>query len=148
MNTHPYVRAYMGGIATPTMVLLIVLTAFVLARFVFAIPVPIERAIIFPMAIVPNLFGVWNMLYLWLRPHQHLPIGLHGAILPFILAPSGYALGRALNVLNLQSNGLVYFQTLTVAYSHMAIAFIFGLIVYYLVWKYFVAFFNRVLGIG
>ena len=39
------------------------------------------------MALVPNLFGLWNMFYLWLRPRPHLPIGLHGALLPFVLAP-------------------------------------------------------------
>jgi hypothetical protein len=42
---------------------------------------------IFPMSIIPNLFGVLNMLYLASRSHTHLPLGIHGAILPFILAP-------------------------------------------------------------
>jgi len=92
MNTHPYLRAYMAGIAAPTMFLLVALSGFLIARYTFQIPVPIERVIIFPMALVPNLFGVWNIFYLWLRPRPHLPIGFHGAILPFVLAPAGFLL--------------------------------------------------------
>ena len=63
MSNHPYLRAYMAGISVPTPLLLIPLTAFFIARFVYNIPVPVERVIIFPMAIIPNLFGVWNMLH-------------------------------------------------------------------------------------
>ena len=74
----------MAGSAVPTMMLLVVLSGFLIARYTFQIPIPIERAIIFPMALVPNLFGLWNIFYLWLRPRRHLPIGFHGAILPFI----------------------------------------------------------------
>jgi hypothetical protein len=148
MNTHPYLRAYMAGIVVPTIVLLFALTGFILARFVFQVPVPIERAIAFPMAIVPNLFGVWNMFYLWLRPRPHLPIGVHGALLPFILVPLGYAVGSALGVINLTAKCAVYFSLIQVPYALFAVGFAFGLIVYYLVWKYLVGFFNQVLGIA
>ena len=64
---HPYLRAYMAGIVVPTAFLLVGMTAFTLARFVFEVPVPIERVVVFPMALIPNLFGVWNMLYVGLR---------------------------------------------------------------------------------
>jgi hypothetical protein len=148
MNTHPYLRAYMAGIVVPTIVLLLVLTGFILARFVFQVPVPIERAIVFPMAIVPNLFGVWNMFYLWLRPRRHLPIGFHGALLPFILLPLGYFLGSALGVISLTSQCIVYFHEINVPYAFIAIGFTIALIFYYLVWKYLVGFFNQVLGIA
>ena len=57
MNAHPYLRAYMAGISVPTPLLLVALTLFSIARFVYNVPVPVERVIIFPMAIVPNLFG-------------------------------------------------------------------------------------------
>jgi hypothetical protein len=63
MNTHQYLRAYMAGSAVPTMMLLVVLSGFLAARYTFAIPIPIERAIIFPMALIPNIFGLWNMAY-------------------------------------------------------------------------------------
>lgn len=148
MNTHPYLRAYMAGIVVPTIVLLFVLTGFVLARVVCQVPASIERVIAFPMAIVPNLFGLWNMFYLWLRPRRHLPIGLHGALLPFILAPTGYLVGTALGVISLASEGIVYFHRITVPYGFFAAGFSFALIVYYLVWKYLVGFFNQVLGIA
>jgi hypothetical protein len=29
---------------------------------VYNVPVPIERVIVFPMAVVPNLWGAWNVL--------------------------------------------------------------------------------------
>ncbi|MFZ0284090.1 MAG: hypothetical protein WAL32_02570 [Terriglobales bacterium] len=148
MNTHPYLRAYMAGIVVPTVVLLLVLSAFCIARFVYRVPVPIERVIIFPMALVPTLFGLWNMLYLWLRPHRHLHIGLHGALLPFVLAPCGFALAHALAFVTLGSGGLVCFEQDIIPYQYVAVAFAIGLIVYYLVWKYLVGFFNQVLGIA
>jgi hypothetical protein len=148
MNTHPYLRAYMAGTAVPTMMLLVVLTGFLIARYTFQIPIPIERAIVFPMALVPNIFGAWNMFYLWLRPRPHLPIGLHGAILPFILAPIGFALATASGFLDATSSGLVWFQQVAIPYALVAIGFTFALIVYYLVWKYLVGFFNAVLGIA
>jgi len=148
MNTHPYLRAYMAGIVVPTIVLLILLTGFVIARYAYQLPIPIERAIIFPMGIVPSLFGLWNMFYLWLRPRPHLPIGVHGALLPWLLMPLGYLLGRSLGILVLTSRGLVYFDACTIPYAFFMIVFVCGLIAYYLVWKYLVGFFNQVLGIA
>lgn len=148
MNTHPYLRAYMAGIAVPTMFLIVVLSGFLIARYVFQIPIPIERAIIFPMALVPNIFGLWNILYLWLRPRRHLPIGFHGALLPLILAPTGFVLATSAGFLSATSTGLVWFSTVVVPYALIAVGFCFALIAYYLVWKYFVAFFNVVLGIA
>jgi hypothetical protein len=148
MNTHPYLRAYMAGVAVPTMMLLVALSCFVIARYRFQIPIPIERAIIFPMALVPNLFGLWNMFYLWLRPRRHLPIGFHGAILPFVIAPSGFAVATGLGFLATTSNGLVWFDEIVIPYAILALGFSFALIAYYLVWKYLVSFFNSVLGIA
>jgi hypothetical protein len=148
MKTHPYLRAYMAGIAVPTLFLLIVLCGFIVARFVFQIPLPLERVIVFPMALVPNIFGLWNMLYLALRSHRHLPLGFHGALLPFVLAPLGGLLAWSLGFLSAQSRGLVYFQQVTIPYAHFAIGFVCGLILYYLVWKYLVGFLNQVVGIA
>lgn len=148
MNTHPYLRAYMAGITVPSMMLLVVLTGFVIARYTFQIPIPIERAIIFPMALVPNLFGVWNIFYLWLRPRPHLPIGFHGAILPFILAPTGFAVATCSGFLVATSAGLVWFHQAVISYGTLAVLFCLALIAYYLVWKYLVGFFNEVLGIA
>lgn len=145
---HPYLRAYMAGISVPTPLLLVALTLFGVARFVYNIPIPVERVIIFPMAIIPNLFGVWNVLHLASRSRTHLPLGIHGAILPFVLAPAGFLLGHSLGFLKITAHGFLYFGVLDVHYLHLALVFPAVLIVYYLVWKYLIGFFNRVLGIA
>jgi len=147
MNDHPYLRAYMAGIAVPTPLLLIILTLFSIARFVYHVPVPVERVIIFPMAIVPNLFGVWNMLHLASRSHTHLPLGIHGAILPFLLAPAGVLLARGLGFLKVTGHGFLLLDVLEVYPVHLALGFTVMVIVYYLLWKYLIGFFNRVAGI-
>src|SRR6266851_3988537 len=61
MNTHPYLRAYMAGIVAPSFGLLVALTVFIVTRLVLQLPIPIECVIIFPMALVPNAFGLWNI---------------------------------------------------------------------------------------
>lgn len=148
MNNHPYLRAYMAGISVPTPLLLVALTLFSIARFVYNVPIPVERVIIFPMAIIPNLFGVWNALYLASRSRTHLSLGIHGAILPFILAPTGFFLGRCLGFLKTTGQGFTYFGVVDVHYGHVALVFPVVLIVYYLVWKYLIGFFNQVAGIA
>ena len=148
MNTHPYLRAYMAGIAVPTMLLLVAMTVFFVSRYVFQIPIPIERLIIFPMALVPNLFGAWNIFYVWLRPRRHLPIGFHGALLPFVIAPIGFTIATSLGFLAVTPRGFVLFQAITVPYPFVATFFSAGIVVYYLVWKHLVGFFNRLLGIA
>ena len=148
MKSHPYLRAYMAGISVPTPLLLVALTLFSIARFVYDVPIPVERVIIFPMAIIPNLFGVWNVLHLASRSHTHLPLGIHGAVLPFILAPLGFLLGRSLGFLKATDHGFLYFGVVNVHYAHIAIIFPVVLIVYYMVWKYLIGFFNQVAGIA
>jgi hypothetical protein len=134
MSKHPYLRAYLAGIALPTMLMLVVIIVFVVARFVYKVPIAIERLLVFPMAVVPNLWGVWNMFYVRLDSRR-LPLGIHGAALVVLLLPVGVALARALDIW-IVTPGLV----LTVAPV--------GLIVYYLAWKHIVGFFNQVLGVG
>jgi hypothetical protein len=148
MNTHPYLRAYLAGIFVPTFVLPLLLTVFIVARIVLKVPVPIEQAMIFPMAVVPMLFGLWNMLYLCSHAHTHLPIGLHGAILPLLMMPTGAFVGIYLGVLSLGSSGVTWFHACEVPYAYFAIFLLAGMAVYYLVWKYIVGFLNRVLGIA
>ena len=136
MNEHTYLRAYMAGIVVPTIFLLVIVTIFTLGRYVYNIPVPVERVIMFPMAVVPNLWGVWNMLFVTLHSSSRLSIGLHGAILPLLLGPLGFLLTR---VLDFPIPGFV---------AHaFPIAGPIALIAYYLAWKYVVAFLNRVLDI-
>jgi hypothetical protein len=148
MNTHPYLRAYLAGIFVPTFVLPLLLTVFIVARIVLKVPVPIEQAMIFPMAVVPMLFGLWNMLWLCSHEHTHLPIGLHGAILPLLMVPTGAFVGSCLGVLSLGSGGVRWFQACQVPYAFIALLLLAGMAVYYLIWKYIVGFLNRVMGIA
>jgi hypothetical protein len=142
MRTHPYLRAYMAGIVVPTVFLLFAMTLYaswrfyleVPSQFVFGLPAaPLERMIMFPMAVVPNLWGAWNMLYLRLRPH--LPLPAFGALLPLLLVPAMITLGRALDVFHVQ-----------MGYALPAIPV--GMALYYLVWKFAVGFLNQELGLG
>ena len=54
MNTHPYLRAFLAGTLVPTLVLPLFLAAFIVVRLVLQVPVPIERGLIFPMAVVTS----------------------------------------------------------------------------------------------
>jgi hypothetical protein len=148
MNTHPYLRAYLAGIFVPTLVLPLLLSGFIAVRLVLAFPIPIERFIIFPMAVVPSLFGLWNMLYLWSRPRTHLPLGVHGAILPFLGAPTGALIAGSLGMLQIGASGITWFQACHIPYAFLAVAFLAAVAGYYLVWKYVVGFLNGVMGIA
>jgi hypothetical protein len=128
-QNHLYLRAYMAGITVPTLFLLVVVTGFTMLHGVAA---PWDRIIMFPMAVVPNLWGVWNILYCRRR---WAPIGVHGAILPLLLVAAGFGLARALEVPWMSVTGA-------------AIALPVVVVVYYLAWKYLVGFFNEVLGVA
>jgi hypothetical protein len=147
MKTHAYLRAYMAGIVAPSLALLVALTVFILTRLVFHVPIPIERVIIFPMALVPNAFGLWNIVYVRLGP-RHLPIGFHGALLPAILVAMGAVAAASGGFLTLGPHGVTWFQAISIPYVVVALWFLAGVAVYYLVWKYVVGFLNQVLGIA
>jgi hypothetical protein len=144
---HPYLRAYMAGIVVPTAFLLVPMTAFTLLRFVFEVPVPIERVVVFPMALIPNLFGLWNMLYVALRSRRRLSIGAHGALLPFVLIPLGLTLGMVLGVIRVDQDGVQAFQAVRLPYARGVFVLPVVVVVYYLVWKYIVGFLNDLVGI-
>ena len=148
MNTHPYLRAYMAGIAVPTAFLLVILTGFFIARHVYAIPIPIERVIVFPMALLPNLFGLWNMLYVRLSARRRVSIGIHGALLPFMVIPIAFAIATSLGFLTFAPGGLLWLGTILVPYAFLAVPFAIAPALYYLLWKYLVGFLNGVLGIA
>lgn len=144
MKPHPFVRAYMAGIAVPTCMLIIILTVYAYNRFYFevssqfVIPLPgapLDRAIVFPMAVVPNLWGAWNMLYMALRSRLRWSLGAHGAVLPLLLMPLGVALARSLDVFEL--NWELVLPMVPV-----------GMTVYYLAWKHLVGFLNQEVGIA
>jgi len=148
MNSHPYLRAYLAGIFIPTLVLPVLLTVFIVTRIVLKLPTPIEQALIFPMAVVPSIFGLWNMLWLASHTRTHLPIGVHGAILPLLLAPAGGTTAFSFGVLTLSLDGATWFQAIHLPWSLIALGMIAGLAAYYLVWKHIVGNLNRVVGIA
>jgi hypothetical protein len=133
MNQHIYLRAYLAGIAVPTVFLMAVMTGYCFLRYVYDFPVPVERVIVFPMAVVPNAWGLWNILFVALRSRWQLSIGLHGALLPLLLSPLGIVVASLLN-----------FPIPAFAAHAFLIAAPVGLLVYYLAWKYLVGFLNRV----
>ncbi len=133
MNQHAYLRAYLAGIAVPTVFLLVVMTGYSVLRYVYDFPVPVERVIVFPMAVVPNAWGLWNILFVALRSRWQLSLGLHGALLPILLAPLGIVFASLLN-----------FPIPAIAAHAFLIAAPVGLLVYYFAWKYLVGFLNRV----
>ncbi len=137
MNQHPYLRAYLAGIAVPTPMLLVAMTAYTLFRLVYHFPVPVERFIVFPMAVVPNAWGLWNIVFIAWSRRLPLSLGLHGALLPILLAPLGIVASALLN-----------FSIPGFAAHAIPVLAPLALIAYYLVWKYLVGFLNRVLGLA
>ena len=144
MRPHPYLRAYMAGIAVPTLFLLAIMLVDAYQRLYFEVPnqfvlglpaYPLERALLFPMAIVPNAWGAWNMLYLALRSRVRLPLGVHGSLLVLILIPGGVALARVLDTFSIQMQFAVPMIPI-------------GMGVYYLAWKYLVGPLNHEMGIA
>jgi hypothetical protein len=89
------------------------------------------------MAVVPNVWGLWNVLFVAWRTRLQIPIGLHGALLPFLLAPLGMLLASILN-----------FSIRGFATHIFPIAAPLGLIAYYLAWKYLVGSLNRIVNLA
>src|SRR5215475_4467397 len=125
MTKHLYIRAYMAGIFIPTLFLLVVMTVYCAVRYAYNLPVPIERVIIFPMAAVPNLWGLWNILYVAFFSRRQVSLGLFGGALPLLLAPLGYLITR-----------LLEFPVPHFVASVLPIALPIALALYYLAWKY------------
>mgnify|MGYP001550542671 CR=1 FL=1 len=144
MRPHPYLRAYMAGIVIPTLFLLVVVAVYAYERYYFEVPsqfvlgypaLPLDRAFLFPMAIVPNARGLGNMLYLLLLPRLRLTVGIFGSLLVLILVPGGVALTRLVDSFPIQ---------IDLALPMIPI----GMMVYYLAWKYAVGPLNAEMGIA
>ncbi|HKF47463.1 MAG TPA: hypothetical protein VKB38_08910 [Terracidiphilus sp.] len=148
MTTHPYLRAYLAGVLVPTLILPLGLVAFVVVRLCLAAPFPVERAAVFPLALIPAVWGLWNVLWLGTRPATHLSVGAHGAVLPLLLLPAGTLIATQLGVLELGATHVTWFQAIHVPYALIAAAFAAVLAMYYLVWKYIVGFVNRTLDVA
>jgi hypothetical protein len=135
MERHRYLRAYMAGITVPAMFLLVGVSAFTFARVYYDVPLPIERVVVYPMALVPNLWGLWNMLYAWLSRQRRVPIGIYGSVLVLVIVPIGLGIGKLLGF-SVPTQGPPLLAPVAL------------LTIYYLVWKYIVSFLNRVVGVA
>lgn len=148
MTTHPYLRAFVSGAFVPTLLLPLMLAAFIVVRLGMGLPFPIERGLVFPLALVPCLWALWNMLWLGSHARTHLVLGVHGMLLPLLLLPGGATVAGCLGILELQATGAFWFRTVLVPYALIVPTFLCVLVGYYLLWKYVVGFVNRELGIG
>jgi hypothetical protein len=137
MNKHLYLRAYLAGIAVPTVFLLVVVIGYAILRYAVGFRVPLERVIVFPMAVVPNLWGLWNMAFVALEEKWHLSVGLHGMLLPFLLAPLAMV---AASIFQIPIPHL--FFTLWPVLAAVVLS------AYYLAWKYLVGGLNQILGVA
>ncbi len=137
MKNHVYLRAYMAGVTVPTVLVVFLLLGFLVLRFGYEEPIPIERGLVFPLAIVPGLWGLWNMLYIVVRRRWRVPLGVYGALVPLFGGP--IALGTAF---------LLGFDVPRVVLAVFPAGVALAMLAYYLVWKYVVGFFNRMLEIG
>jgi hypothetical protein len=148
MNAHPYLRAFLAGAFVPTLILPLMLTGFIVLRLGLQVPFPIERGLVFPMALVPCLWALWNMLWLGSHARTHLAVGPHGVVLPLLLLPAGTVAASCSGLLKLGAGGVMWFDACYVSYPLIAFVFACVLAAYYLLWKYVVGFVNRVLGIA
>lgn len=130
MTRHPNLRAYLAGVFVPTLVLPFLMIVYVVARYVCNVPIPIERIIIFPLAAVPNIWGLWNLLYMSAFSRR-ISLGLFGAILPLVLIPLGYVITRLIN-----------FPVPHFIWSALPVLIPVAMVLYYLVWKHIIGFLN------
>jgi hypothetical protein len=84
-----------------------------------------------------RISGDWNVLFVALRSRCQWNIGLHGAVLPILLAPLGILV-----------TSLLHFSIPGFAAHAFPILAPVALIAYYLVWKYLVSFLNRVVALA
>jgi hypothetical protein len=131
---HPYLRAYMAGVALPTMVVPVVIAALTLQHS-NGQTFRLEEVVIFPIGLVPSAWGLWNVLHVWSHRCRQIPIGLFGASLVFVLGPLAFALQLGLDK-------VIWTPPLVAVGLPVTIA------VYYLAWKHVVGRFNDTLGIG
>jgi hypothetical protein len=138
MTTHPYLRAYMAGVTVPSVFLLFGFVIFCVIRLAYKPDFPIERVLVFPLALVPAIWGVWNMVYLAMHNRRYMPLGCHGALVPLFLVPVALVVAKAFG----------FELTLAASWTVIIVALPLLMILYYLVWKFLVKFLNEVLGIA
>jgi hypothetical protein len=135
MSPHLFLRAYMAGIAPPTAFAMLAYVFVTLRHEFFSIPLPpLERFMIFPIIVGPNLWGLWNGLRAVMP--RRLPLALHGALLPPISFTLGYAVAQMLGI----TIPGTMIQSAPVSLAMLVV-------LYYLVWKFVVGFMNTLVDV-
>ena len=132
MRSYRYVRAYLAGIALPTLV--VCAAGSITVVFFDRLEPAIQRALFLPIAAIPVLWGIWNVVWVALGPRRRLQIGWHGAILAALLIGVGVLLAGRLHVSEVTPlRGSTVLIPTGVAY--------------YLLWRYGVWFLNSLVGL-
>jgi hypothetical protein len=135
MSQHLFLRAYMAGIVPPTIFSLIVYLGMTVGHSFFSMQLPpVERFIIFPLVVVPNLWGLWNGLRAMMR--RRLPLAIHGALLPIINFALGYLAALVMNITI--SPEMI---------RSLPASLLMSMVLYYLGWKFAVSFLNTLVDV-
>jgi hypothetical protein len=127
----------MAGIMVPTVFLLFVFFVFLGIRLSYNPKIPLERVLVFPLALVPAIWGLWNVVYVALHGRRRLPLGIHGAIVPAAMFPLALTGARVFG-----------FEFVMAAAPYVLLTLPVLMIIYFLVWKYLVGFLNELQGIA
>jgi hypothetical protein len=135
MRQYLFLRAYMAGILAPTAFSMVVYWGVAVAASLSpsALPPP-ERTILFPFVVVPNLWGIWNGI--WAVSKKRLPLAAHGAVLPVI--------NFGLYLFFARMTGIAI-DTGSMRMAPMGA--VISIVLYYLAWKYLVAFLNTLVDV-
>jgi hypothetical protein len=132
LPAHRFLRAYMAGVVAPTIV--VCAAAIVVGLRFDRVNASVERAMIFPMAINPLAWGLWNALYVTKHLSRRISLGSYGALLSVLLIAAGVALAHMLGLPFVTTKGGLEVLPPTA-------------LAYFVLWKYVVGFFNRVVGL-
>lgn len=82
-----YTRAYLAGIALPTIVVCV--AGLVIFGLFDRFDHSLQHALILPLATNPLLWGMWNVVWAMLGPPRCALIGWHGVLLSVLLISIG-----------------------------------------------------------
>jgi hypothetical protein len=95
-HAHRYIRAYLAGIALPTLV--VCAAGLLIVGFFDRFDISVQRALILPLATNPLIWGVWNVAWVALSPQRRALIGWYGVLLAVLLIGVGLLVARRLDV--------------------------------------------------
>src|SRR6266487_3605783 len=94
-RAHRYIRAFLAGIALPTIVVGVV--GLIVAIVFDRLDPPLQRTILVPIAANPVIWGLWNVLWV-AAGSRRLPLAWHGTGLSLLLVGIGVLAAPALDI--------------------------------------------------